>query len=302
MRFASLLVLGAFPLFFAACSGDDGDGGSEATGGGSSTGGSNSGGSASDGGSSSGGGSATGGTGSGDATFTDLPGKIRFANFISDGTAGVRVDLWWGTDFEDGEKIATLAYGDITEFLVPRRLDTFLLDADEARYFVVPEGDTTSLANRYLGTADEAFAEETRLTVAFASVENFTNDDLRIGSSNIYEHELVAPPAGMAHVFNWSRAFDQIEGGDFVVVGADGICDPERGDSGLVNLLPPALIPGGSTGLALFDANTEPPCDTSATPAEGTVESGHSYVLIGDAETFEIDARHTILLELGTEN
>jgi hypothetical protein len=302
MRHASLLVvLGSMSLFLPACDGDDG--GSGAATGGTSSGGGSTGGSSSGGSSSDGGGTGTGNApGSGDAEFTDLPGKIRFANFISDGMAGVNVDLYWGTDFDQSESIGTLAYGEVTEFLVPRRIDSFVLDADEARYFVVPEGDTTSTIPQFLSQDDPAFADETQFTVAFAAVENFTTDDLRISSTVFQEHELVAPPEGMAHVFVWSNAFDQIEGGDFVVVGADGICDPERGDGAGANIGTPALIPDGATGLALFDANTEPPCDTSATPADGAVAAGHSYVLIGEAETYEIDARHTVLLEVGATN
>jgi hypothetical protein len=37
-------------------------------------------------------------------------------------------------------------------------------------------------------------------------------------------------------------------------------------------------------------------------PVTEAIEAGHSYVLLGEAETDELDARRAVLLELGTEN
>jgi hypothetical protein len=242
-----------------------------------------------------------GSIGTGEVEFTDLPGKIRFINFVSDGTAGVNLDLYWGTTLRRSELVGTIVYGEITEFMTPRRADETVLDADEARFFMVLEGDVSGNPSSFLVQDDATFAEGTVLTIGLSAVDSLSGS-FAIGVGTFYEAELSTPPAGMAHVFGWSHAFDQIADGDFVLVGADGLCNPDRGDSGGVNLGAPALIPEGLIGLSLFDANTEPPCDSGVPPVVETVEAGHSYVLLGEAETYDIDARRAVLLELGTEN
>jgi hypothetical protein len=234
--------------------------------------------------------------------FVDIPGKIRFINHVSDGTSGVNLDLYWGTSIARGELVATIEYGEITDFLVPRRLDDTILPPDEARFFLVPAGDVSGTPTSFLVQDDQQFAEQTVLTVALAAAENNLTDALVVGERVIHEHELSTPPEGMAHVYGWSSAFSQIEDGDFVLVGSDSSCDPDLGDSGGANLGTPSLIPEGDTELWLFDANTEPPCDTGAGPVSANLEAGHSYVLLGEAETYERDARRVVLLELGTEN
>ncbi len=290
MRYASILLVGSVSFFFTACGGG-GDGGATADAGGGAD--------STD--------SATGGSGSGgrsgtEMVFTDLPGKIRFANFVSDGTAGVDLDFYWGMTIEDSELIGTIAYGEITPFMVPRRADFPLLDEDEAHYFAVVAGQTEARPAQFLVSRDEAFEEQDVLTVAFASVENFSGDSLAISSSNFYEHNLTVPPAGMAHVYVWANPFEQIDGGDFVLAGADALCSPDRGESGGSNLGAALLIPADATGLTLFDANTEPACDSGLEPVTETLQEGHSYVLIGEAASFDVSARRVVLLEVGLEN
>jgi len=234
--------------------------------------------------------------------FTDLPGKIRFINFVSDGTTGVNLDLYWGISIARSERVATVEYGEITEYLTPRHADSPVLKADEARFFLVPEGDVSGSPTSFLVQDDPQFTADTVLTIAMAGSKNLSGNALAVGVQTFDEAELSTPPPGMAHVFGWSSAFQQIDGGNFVLVGADGLCNPDRGDSGGANLGTPALIPEGSTGLSLFDANTDPPCDTGTMPVTESVEAGHSYVLLGQAETHDLDARRAVLLELGTEN
>lgn len=293
-----IAVVTSLSLFIAACDGgddesgsddDDSRGGTAGTGGGAGKGGA---------------GAGRGGSGgSGQVELTDLPGKIRFINFVSDGATGVNLDLYWGSTIARSERMATIAYGEITEFLTPRRLaDDTVLDPDEARFFMVPEGDVSGSPTSFLVQDDHAFTADTVLTVALAASDNVLSDTLAVGMQIIDEAELSTPPSDMAHVFGWSSAFDQIEDGDFVLVGAEDLCNPDQGEPGGANLGVPALIPEGATGLSLFDANTDPPCDTGATPVTDSVEAGHSYVLLGEAERYDLDARRTVFLELGTEN
>lgn len=289
-------VLTSLSLVIAGCGGGDDTGASEDGG--------SPGGSAGAGGSSGTGGTGQGGSGGGDSVeLTDLPGKIRFINFVSDGTTGVNLDLYWGTNITRGERVATVEYGEITEFLTPRRVvDDVVLDPDEARFFLVLEGDVSATPTSFLVLDEQVFTAETVLTVALAASDNPGAATLAVSMQIFDEAELSTPPADMAHVFGWSRAFDRIEDGDFVLVGAEGLCDPDRGDSGGANLGAPALIPDGTSDLSLFDANTDPPCDTGATPVSDSVEAGHSYVLLGEAETYELEARRTVILELGTQD
>lgn len=284
-------VVTSLSLVVSACSGGGDSGGSDDSG--------SSGGTAGTGGS-----SGTGGTGGGGSVeLADLPGKIRFINFVSDGTTGVNLDLYWGTNITRGERVATVEYGEITEFLTPRRVvDDVVLDPDEARFFLVLEGDVSATPTSFLVLDEQVFTAETVLTVALAASDNPSADTLAVSMQIFDEAELSTPPADMAHVFGWSRAFDRIEDGDFVLVGAEGLCDPDLGDSGGANLGAPALIPDRTSDLSLFDANTDPPCDTGATPVSDSVEAGHSYVLLGEAETYELAARRTVLLELGTQD
>lgn len=299
MRHLSVAVLTSLVLLASGCSDDDGS--TDGAGGDSSSAGeTSSGGTSGRGGTSSGAGRG-GSIGTGEVELEELPGKIRFVNFVSDGTAGVNLDLYWGISIRQSELVKTLEYGEITEFMTPRRVVQSNLDADEARFFLVPEGDVSGTPASFLVQQDPSFAEDTVLTVGLSAVDGLS-DSLTVSVGIFYEAELSTPPAGMAHVFGWSNAFDQITDGDFVLVGADGLCNPDRGESGGVNLGAPALIPAGATGVSLFDANTEPPCDSGLPPVTEAIEDGHSYVLLGEAETYEIDARRVVLLELGTEN
>lgn len=306
MRLLSIALVTALVVSAAACSDDDGSsdegtGGRMSTGGRPSTGGGPSAGGAAgagDAGETSTGGRPT----SSEVSFVDLPGKIRFINHVSDGTAGVHLDLYWGTSIARSEPVGTIEYGEITDFMTPRRLEDTILDPTEARFFIVPEGDVSGTPSSFLVQDDQTFTDGTVLTIALAAAENTFSDALIVSERVIHEDELSTPPAGIAHVFDWSTPFSQIDDGDFVLVGTDTLCNPDRGEPGGANLGTPALIPEGEAELSLFDANTEPPCDTGAGPVSAELEAGHSYVLLGEAETYEIDARRIVLLELGTEN
>jgi hypothetical protein len=310
MRLFSCVVVSSLALLVVACGDDDHDSARGAGGEDSSAGGSDDSsgageasgqaGTPTSGGSS--GSSSRGGNGSTGVEFTDMPGKIRFINYVSDGKNGQALDLYWGSSIGRGERAGTIEYGEITEFMAPRHADDGLLEPDEARFFLVPAGDTSGTPSTFLVQDESEFSEGTVLTIAMSASENSLSDDLVVSERIFYESELVAPPAGMAHVYEWSSAFSQIPSGNFMTVGIDGLCDPEWGDSGNANLGPAFLVPEGSTGLALFDANTVPPCDSGTAPVSGNIEAGHSYVLLGEAETFEIDARKAVLLEVGTAN
>lgn len=292
MRYFSIAFVACLGLFVAACGDDD-----DASGpGGAGSGGAAGEPSSSDGGEApSGGGSMT----TGNAEFTDLPGKVRFVNFVSDGTEGKNLDLYWGTSYMRGERV-TLPYGQVTDFMTPRHLVSPAIDANAARFFIVLEGDVTATATSYLVNDDPKFDANTVLTIALAGNKAAGASDGYVVSEQIfYEHQLTTPPAGSAHVYGWSLPFDSIDKGDFVLVGADGLCSPDNGEPGGANLGFPALIPGGAAGLALFDANSD--CATGSAPVTDTVTVGHSYVLLGKADTYALDAREAVLLEVGAE-
>ncbi len=300
MSHSHFTLLTSLALLAAGCGSSD-DQRSTMSGGGdagdTSTGGNNTGGTTTDAAGT--GPSRSGSNNSGDAEFRDIPGKIRFVNFVSDGTTGVDLDLYWGLGISSSEKVGTIAYGEITEYLTPRRYEGTLLEADEARFFVTVAGDVAGNPSSFKAQSTPSFTPATALTFAMAGSDTREGGDLTVTNTYFFEHELPPPPAGMAHVFGWESAFEGIPGGDFVTVGADGLCSPESGDSGLSNLGWSNLIPEGTTGLALFDANTDPPCATGTPPLAKTIEAGHSYVLLGKSETLEFDARTAVMLEVG---
>lgn len=232
-------------------------------------------------------------------TFVDLPGNIRFANFVSDGTAGVDLDLYWGATLESAEFAGRVDYGEVTEYLAPRQsqrlLAEALLDEDEARYFLVPADDHISLPSKFLVNTDEHFDEATRETVVMSGGEALITDDLVVTSSVVLEHRMETAPLATAHVYVSSGAFDLIPDGDFVQVAAAGVCGPDTQPS-LGNTGQAFELPGGSTDLFLTDANTD--CATGSSVAEGSVDARSSYLLIGKADTYDLAAREAVLVEL----
>ncbi len=242
------------------------------------------------------GGSGTGGTGIPRVEFEDLPGRLRFANFTSNGTEGVALDVYFGSSAQRGELAMTVGYETISDFIVPRRPLDGLIDENETQLTIYEKGKT--------GNADillqlrETLKEESVITVAIAGTEgNALTNRLPIQTQFFYEHALSTPPAGFAHVYQWDHPWDLVEGVSFGVIGAEGLCDPERGEVTGGNLGVPALIPDGATGVSLFDANTE--CATGSAPVAEAVEGGHSYVVLGEATTTDPADRVSVLLELG---
>ncbi|HSC87087.1 MAG TPA: hypothetical protein VLC09_07450, partial [Polyangiaceae bacterium] len=284
-----LALLGAGLVGVAGCDGGSEDAADSADAGGADGGGA-------------GGTDGTGGRGGRDEVeYADLPGRIRFVNFVSDGEAGVNLDLYWGGTLDDAEFVQTIAYGEVTDYLTPRRpVDSLLadlLDADEARYIVVREGDTTSLPSEFPAMNDESFDADTSLTVGLAVADDNLGVQAFISVSNIYEHNLPTPAAGQSYVYEWSSAFVRITDGDFVFPAADALCDPPRESANGGNIGQAFVFEPPVTGLFLTDANTE--CATGTTPAEGTLVAGESYLLLGKADTFELSAREAVLLKIG---
>jgi hypothetical protein len=279
----------ALALGLTACTGGDDPGGAGGDGDGDGSGG----------GDGFGGETGTGGTTGSEVEFEDLPGRIRFANFVSDGEAGVTLDLYWGGTLEESEFVDTLEYGEVSDFFTPRRpVDTVLsalLDPDEARYFIVLEGEMTSLPSEFLVMQDEAFDEETTITVGLSFAQAFSAGTLAISSQSILEHRMDPPGAEESHVYVWSGAFEEIPDGDFVQVAADGVCGPPTvgatANAGEAFVLSPDAM-----GLFLADANTD--CASGSTPAEGSLEAGRSFLLMGKADTFTVEAREAVLLPL----
>jgi len=283
---ASMMLASAFGLTLA-CGGSGGSDGGGGMGGSDESGGSSSGGSSS-------GGSSTGGSSS--ESFTDLSGRIRFANFISDGEAGVDVDVYWGNPLANYEFFASVPYGTVSEFATPRHdEENVVLDADEARYYVMPAGATEF--EDMLASGDEVFAEETQLTAALAMARADVGVPGAILTQIFEEHELSLPPEGFSHVYAWAAAWAPIDEFSFAVVGSGDLCEPDDGEVTGGNIGTPALIPEGATGVTLFDANTE--CASGVPAPDGTIEVGHSYVLMGEAETYDLEQRSLLLLEVG---
>jgi hypothetical protein len=105
--------------------------------------------------------------------------------------------MYWGTSIRRSELVRTIEYGEITEYMTPRRAVDSTLDPDEARFFMVPEGDVSGTPASFLVQQDPSFAEDTVLTVGLSAVDGLT-DSLTVSVGIFYEAELSTPPAGMA--------------------------------------------------------------------------------------------------------
>ena len=231
-----------------------------------------------------------------DSTFTALPGKVRFANFVSDGTAGVDIDVYWGSSPEDGQLLGTIAFGTVSEFTTPMHQDIGFTDDDEASWSFVRVGGTTR--EDMIGGGDESFTADSVLTVGMSAVEPLPSQPgLNLSTQIFYEHELSVPPAGFAHVYSWDGPWQATIDGAFGVLGSATTCFFDSGEATGGNVGVPNLVPAGTSGLAVVDANTE--CATGAAPAAEAVEAGRSYVAIGVAPTTDPAARTTVLLPLG---
>ena len=68
-------------------------------------------------------------------TKEDAPGKVRFGNFLTPGGKTVDVDVWWGQP-DEGDKVATLKAGEVSQYVTPRRPKGF----SSAVYSVTPVG------------------------------------------------------------------------------------------------------------------------------------------------------------------
>lgn len=231
-----------------------------------------------------------------DSTFTALPGKVRFANFVSDGTAGVDIDVYWGSSPEDGQLMGTVAFGTLSEFTTPMHQDLGFTDDDEATWSFVRKGGTTR--EDMIGGGDESFTADSVLTVGMAAAESFASQPgLNLSTQIFYEHDLSVPPAGFAHVYAWDGPWQATIEGAFGVLGSAGTCFFDGGEVTGGNIGVPNLVPAGTSGLAIVDANTE--CASGAAPSTDVVEAGRSYVAIGVAPSTDPAARTTVLLPLG---
>ncbi|MEQ1699071.1 MAG: hypothetical protein ABMA25_03125 [Ilumatobacteraceae bacterium] len=231
-----------------------------------------------------------------DATFTALPGKVRFANFVSDGTAGVDIDVYWGSSPEDGQLLGTIGFGTVSEFTTPMHTDFGFADDDEASWSFVRTGGTTR--EDMIGGGDESFTADSVFTVGISAAKPLPSQPgLNLSTQIFYENELSVPPAGFAHVYAWDGPWQATIEGAVGVLGSSATCFFDRGEATGGNVGEPNLVPAGTTGLAIVDANTV--CATGATPSADVVEAGRSYVAIGVAPTTDPAARTTVLLPIG---
>ncbi len=233
-----------------------------------------------------------------ESDLTELPGQIRFGNFVSDGTAGIDIDVYWGSDPEIGVMMGTVAYGTVTDFMTPQHPTLiFGIDDNDAAYSFVRTGATTR--EDVIGSGDESFEVDSTITIAIAAVEPLpSSPDLNLSTQVFIEHELSTPPAGSAHVYGWDRPWAMVPDANFGVVGWTGACNPPQGEAVGGNAGVPALVPAGTAGLSLFDANTE--CASGPPPSADAGADGGSYVLIGLAPTTQAADRTVMLLPLGT--
>ncbi len=223
------------------------------------------------------------------------PGRIRFANFVSDGTAGVNVDIHWGDwgEPDESEFVITVPYGEITDFMTPRRPANADRRETAAYFLIVPEGRSTTEPIAGGGRWAASSRAGASQLVALAGGDDFDSAE-GLSAILLLESDAPRPPSDKAHVYRWTVPFAAITEGDQVSVAAEETCDPDTLLGGALG--PASIFEPGTMGLFLADADTD--CSSGSSPAEGSVEGGKAYLLLAKADSHDLDARESVLLEV----
>jgi hypothetical protein len=186
-------------------------------------------------------------------------GQIRFANFWRQDGEGASVDIYWGINAESGEKIETLEYGAVTDWVTMKTETNDFVEDAEARLRAVIQMPGVETTDGLLQMLDESLDGEHRWTVVLGWAEAF-NPDQPDGMTTqiVYEEEVGEAPAGQALLLLNDIGVRGIDGGDFMSLDAEGTCNQEfpiNNDIAIGNGGTAYPVPAGPLELIAHDAN-----------------------------------------------
>jgi len=235
------------------------------------------------------------------AAFKSVDGsKARFINVLEKDGKGVDMDVYWGTNADTGKKAATVAYGEVSDwmtFMVEK--SPFTKPADGSQEVVVsfyPKGETKQPIIQQSETIDG----DMRLTYTMGTGDGVgLSPDQYPGSLGVgFDHEAGDPPAGKAWVAINTSGVGGIEDGDFMILSTADGCDDLTGtdiEGGTANSGQAFLVDPGPSSFTASDANTE--CATRTAPVDIDLKDGDQYVIY--AYGTSMDDRKLMAVKVG---
>ena len=234
--------------------------------------------------------------------FAEVDGsKARFINLLAADGEGIDMDVYWGMDAQTGKKAATVAYGEVSDWMtIEVDQDPLFTPADGAQEVSVafyPKGETER--DQQIMQKSENLEGDVRFTYAMGSTQPFGSDPGIPASLSVgYDHEAGDPPAGKGWVALNSIGIGGIEGGDFMVLSTADGCDDLTGtdiEGGTANSGQAYLVDVGEASFTASDANTE--CAERTDPVDIDVAEGDQYVIY--AYGTSLDDRQLLAVPVG---
>ena len=235
------------------------------------------------------------------AEFKEVDGsKARFINVLEKDGAGVDIDVYWGINAETGKKAATVAYGEVTDWMTFEvASDPYATPSDGSEDVVVtfyPKGETEQPIIQQSETIDG----DMLLTYTMGTGDGVgLGPDQYPGSLGVgFDHEAGEPPAGKAWVALNTSGVGGIDGGDFMVLSTADGCDDLTGtdiEGGTANSGQAFVVDPGQQSFTASDANTE--CAQRTEPLDLDLKDGDRYVIY--AYGTSKDDRKLMAVEVG---
>lgn len=235
------------------------------------------------------------------AEFEEVDGsQARFVNMMVLDGEGIDVDVYWGLNADTGKKAATVAYGEVSDWMP--------IEVESNPAFTPSDGSTSSRVAFYpagetemdslLMTEDETIDGDVSFTYALGWTTTFDDTQSPASVGLGYEHDAVDAPDGQAWVALSTIGVGGIEGGDFMTLNsATGCGDLTQTDlgGGTANAGLPTVLDAGSTEITASDANSD--CSFKTPPVTLDLEAGDRYVLF--AYGTDLESRQLLPVKLG---
>ena len=211
------------------------------------------------------------------AEFKEVDGsKARFINVLEKDGEGVDIDVYWGNNAETGKKAATVAYGEVTDWMTFQvATDPYATPSDGSQDVVVTfyaKGETEQPIIQQSETIDG----DMLLTYTMGTGDGVgLGPDQYPGSLGVgFDHEAGEPPAGKAWVALNTSGVGGIDGGDFMTLSDETGCQMMsiQGDIDTANNGEAYLLDPGSKTFTASDANTD--CSVKTDPVTLDLQAG----------------------------
>lgn len=216
--------------------------------------------------------------------FEELDGsQVRFVNVFAAEGEGTDVDVYWGYDADTGEKIATVPYGEVSDWIPAKTRPGG--DSIDVVFYVAGETDRDHL----LITQGETVDGDMDLTYSLGWTTPFDPSQTYAASLGVgFEHEAGQPADGKAWVAFNEIGIGGIEGGDFMVLSTATGCQDLTGidiEGGTANAGQAIEFDPGTVELTASDANTD--CSTRTDPVSLDLAAGDRVIVYAYGTTME---------------